>query len=491
MKIYENYTYLCRRGFTVFLNFRKRNAQPLRTSVEFPPAGRQKKKKEMNRIEEALSRARDTKELEFGEGAMGKVPAMFRKLFPGKKAVVVADSNTFEAAGRTVLNHLKEDGIEVEEPFIFTDPELYAEWSYLEELEAYLRERDVIALAVGSGVINDLCKLASAHLGRRYIIVGTAASMDGYTAYGASITFEGNKQTFDCPAPLGMIMDPAVAAKAPKGMSASGYADLLAKVPAGADWLIAEAVGSEAVDLFAFSLVQDGLRDALSDPEAVAEGDVVATGKLADGLIMSGFAMQAISSSRPASGTDHQFSHFWDMEGLCYGGKHISHGFKVAIGTLVSTACLEFLLGKDLGALDVEKCVSAWPLWEDMELQIREIFAGKPGHLARALTESRGKYTDAEGIRTQLEAVKGCWSVLRERIREQIMPFAEVHDCLRKVGAPYEPEMIGVSREKLRSTFRCIPYMRNRFTGIDLLQRAGLMDEVEEYLFGKGGHWEI
>ena len=444
----------------------------------------------MNEIEMALERARDTKALEFGAGAMEKVPAMFSKLFPGKKAVVVADNNTYKVAGEAVDGYLRDAGIETESPFIFTDPELYAEWSYIEQLEAFLKERDVVAVAVGSGVINDLTKLVSSHLGRRYIIVGTAASMDGYTAYGASITYQGNKQTFDCPAPLGMVMDPAIAAKAPKGMSASGYGDLMAKIPAGADWIIADAVDSESIDPFAFSLVQKNLRSALSDPDAVAAGDVEATGKLADGLIMSGFAMQAMSSSRPASGTDHQFSHYWDMEGLCYEGKHVSHGFKVSIGTLVSTACLEYLLGKDLSSLDVDKAVAQWPEWEDMEKHIRVIFEGKPGHLARGLVESKGKYTDKEGIRKELELVKGNWSSLSEKIRKQIIPFDEVYDCLKRVGAPYEPEMIGVSREKLRSTFRAIPFMRNRFTGIDLIYRAGLMGEVEEYLFGKGGHYE-
>lgn len=444
----------------------------------------------MNEIEIALERARDTKALEFGAGAMEKVPAMFSKLFPGKKAVVVADNNTYKVAGEAVDGYLHDAGIETESPFIFTDPELYAEWSYVEQLEAFLKERDVIAVAVGSGVINDLTKLVSSHLGRRYIIVGTAASMDGYTAYGASITYQGNKQTFDCPAPLGMVMDPAIAAKAPKGMSASGYGDLMAKIPAGADWIIADAVDSESIDPFAFSLVQKNLRSALSDPDAVATGNVEATGKLADGLIMSGFAMQAMSSSRPASGTDHQFSHYWDMEGLCYEGKHVSHGFKVSIGTLVSTACLEYLLGKDLSSLDVDKAVAQWPEWKDMEKHIRVIFEGKPGHLARGLVESKGKYTDKEGIRKELELVKNNWPSLREKIRAQIIPFDEVYDCLKRVGAPYEPEMIGVSREKLRSTFRAIPFMRNRFTGIDLIFRAGLMDEVEEYLFGKGGHYE-
>ena len=310
----------------------------------------------MNEIETALQRARDTKALEFGEGAMERLPKMLEALFPGKKVVIVADDNTYNAAGRKVCGILDAAGTQMEDSFIFKDPELYAEWSYLQQLEAYLKERDAVPVAVGSGVINDLTKLASHHLGRRYVIVGTAASMDGYTAYGASITYEANKQTFDCPAPLGVVFDPAVAAKAPAGMSASGYADLLAKVPAGADWIISDAVGSEAIDDFAFGLVQKNLRKALSDPAAVADGDVEATGMLADGLIMSGFAMQAISSSRPASGTDHQFSHFWDMEGLCHNGRHVSHGFKVGIGTMVSTACLEFLISKDLTRLDIDAC---------------------------------------------------------------------------------------------------------------------------------------
>lgn len=445
----------------------------------------------MNEIETALQRARDTKALEFGEGAMERLPKMLEALFPGKKVVIVADDNTYNAAGRKVCGILDAAGTQMEDSFIFKNPDLYAEWSYLQLLEAYLKERDAVPVAVGSGVINDLTKLASHHLGRRYVIVGTAASMDGYTAYGASITYEGNKQTFDCPAPLGVVFDPAVAAKAPAGMSASGYADLLAKVPAGADWIISDAVGSEAIDDFAFGLVQKNLRKALSDPAAVADGDVEATGMLADGLIMSGFAMQAISSSRPASGTDHQFSHFWDMEGLCYNGRHVSHGFKVGIGTMVSTACLEFLISKDLTKLDIDACVAAWPTWEAQEAYIRKIFEGKPGHLARGLAESRAKYCGAEEIRCQLNAIVAVWPELRERIREQIIPFDDVKEMLRLVGAPSRPEEIGVSKARLRDTFKCIPFMRNRYTGIDLIYRAGLLDEVTEHIFGRGGRFEV
>lgn len=47
----------------------------------------------MNEIEKVLQKLRDTKALEFGVGALKKVPSMFKKFFPGKTAVVVADKS--------------------------------------------------------------------------------------------------------------------------------------------------------------------------------------------------------------------------------------------------------------------------------------------------------------------------------------------------------------------------------------------------------------
>ena len=241
------------------------------------------------------------------------------------------------------------------------------------------------------------------------MIVGTAASMDGYTAYGASISIDGNKQTLDCPAPKGMILDPVISARAPKELAASGYADLIAKIPAGADWMIAESIGVEPIDPFTWDLVQRNLRNALSAPDKVKAGDVQATEALAEGLIMSGFAMQALQSSRPASGAEHQYSHFWDMDGLCINGKHVSHGFKVGIGTLVSTASLEFLIDYPVNTIDIERAVSTWPDWDSMERRIRMLFDGKPAHLARALKETRDKYVGKDVLRTQLETFIRVW----------------------------------------------------------------------------------
>ena len=445
----------------------------------------------MNKVESALQRTTDTKALVIGVDTLPQTAVMFRKLFPGCRAVVVADTNTWRVAGREVHRILAEAGVAQDEPHVFADPKLYAEWSFVEELDGVLAKTDAVPVAVGSGVINDLTKLCSHHNGRRYMVVGTAASMDGYTAYGASITKDGNKQTFDCPAPLGMVLDPSISAAAPARMSASGYADLIAKIPAGADWMLADVVGADKMDDFAFGLVQEGLKEALCDPAGVHAGNVAKVEQLAEGLLLSGFAMQATLSSRPASGAEHQFSHLWDMEHLRFNGASVSHGFKVGIGTLASTAFLEMLLDAPVERLDVEKCVAAWKSWEETERDIRAIFDNDPEFVARGLKETHDKYVDREGLREQLTRLKRAWPELRGRIRGQIIPFGEVHRRLELVGAPCEPEQIGISRARFRASFEKIPYMRSRYTVVDVAFRCGWMKEWLDRLFGKGGVWQV
>ena len=445
----------------------------------------------MNKVESALQRTTDTKALVIGSDALPRSAEMFKELFPGKRAIIVADKITYPLAGEAVKNYFAAAGIAQDEPHVYCFDVSFAEWTYVVELENVLKKTDAIPVALGSGVINDLTKLTAHRCGRRYMCVGTAASMDGYTAYGASITYQGNKQTFDCPAPYGMALDPRIAAKAPKAMSASGYADLIAKIPAGADWMLADAVGAEAMDDFAFSLVQDGLPEALCDPTGVHAGDVGKVGRLAEGLLLSGFAMQAAQSSRPASGAEHQFSHLWDMEHLRFGGASVSHGFKVGIGTLASTAFLEMLLEAPVERLDVAGCVAAWKSWEETERDIRAVFAGDPELVARGLKETYGKYVDRQGLYEQLTRLRQAWPELRERIRRQIIPFGEVHRRLRLVGAPCEPEQIGVSRARFREAFARIPYMRSRYSVIDTVFRCGWMEEWLDRLFGPGCIWEI
>ena len=190
----------------------------------------------------ALSAADRTRLVRVEHGVRRQTAAAFQQLFGRSPAVIIADVNTFAAAGKDVVDSFRQAGHPCLEPFIFDHPDLHAEYSHVEAIDRYLGSQDATAIAVGSGTINDMTKLASHHRGRPYMCVATAASMDGYTAFGASITRDGSKQTFDCPAPVGVLADLEVIETAPEGMNASGYADLQSKIVAGAYWRVAEAL---------------------------------------------------------------------------------------------------------------------------------------------------------------------------------------------------------------------------------------------------------
>lgn len=437
----------------------------------------------MTTIEEVLARATDTKTLRIGDGIIGEAADLFKEVFPGKRPVIIADPTTWLVAGEKTHQSFIEAGLNPDKPHIISDEGLHAEWKYIEELDKVLAATDAIGVAVGSGTINDLTKLSSHHCGKRYMTVATAASMDGYTAYGASITRDGAKQTFSCPAPLALLADVAIIAAAPPEMTASGYADLFAKIPAGADWIISDALGIEPIDAFSFGIVQDGLKLALSDPEGVRAGKKDCIRRLIEGLVLSGFAMQTHKTSRPASGADHQFSHLWNMENhVMRNGQAPSHGFQVSIGMLMSTALYQQLLDEDIETLDVEKCVSAWPTLDEAQREARSMFADTDFPTIGE-TEITAKYVDRDALRDQLNSLKSNWTEIKRRLEAQIIPYEEAKARLEAVGAPVEPEQIDISRQRLRDSFLRAQHIRRRFTILDIAVRTCLLDKWLDKIF--------
>jgi glycerol-1-phosphate dehydrogenase [NAD(P)+] len=435
---------------------------------------------------EAVKSARETRGLLVAPGALAKTAEFFKTYFPGKTAAVIADTKTFDVAGRSVLEIFRKHGVECVPPFIFTDAKFYAAYNYVEELETQLKSHNAIPVAVGSGSINDVTKLAAHKVGRQYMAVGTAASMDGYTASGASITYNDSKQTFGCPAPLAVLADTEILRQAPREMTASGYADLSAKLTAGADWIVADALGIEPVEPKAWQMAQAGLRDALGNADKISNRDAEATGLLVEALMLGGFSMQWSNTSRPASGAEHQFSHLWDMQHHTHNGKAPSHGFKVGVATVTITALYEYLLTQPIDKLDVEACCAKWPSLADFEKQIRTRYAGE-NFVDKVVEEFRAKYPTTEVLRERLNKLRSVWPQLREDLKQQLIPCAPLKAMLSTVGAPVEPEQIGITRERLRDSFVQAWYIRRRFTVLDVIYQTQLADQCLEHLFGANG----
>ena len=444
---------------------------------------------EQELIERALKAARDTRFLAVERGIRHRTADIFSSMFRAREAILVADENTYEAAGRDVEASFARENRALRKTFIFGS-HIYANIECVEELVAALRDHDAIPVAVGSGTINDLTKLAAHQTNRPYMVVGTAASMDGYSAYGASITVAGSKDTIDCPAPRAVLADLDVIALAPREMNAWGYGDLMAKVVAGADWILADAAGAEPIDPPIWDTVQGLLRSWLGSPDGIAAGDPECLKHLVHGLVMSGFAMQACLNSRPASGAEHQFSHLWDMEHHTFEGKTPSHGFKVGIGVLASLALHEDLLRRDLRKFDIDAAVRAWPSLEKLEQNANKLF-GVEGLKKRAIEETRAKYVSGGALRMQLTRLKENWAEVRMRLTEQLIPFAELREMLRRAGCPTEPMQIGISPARLRMSYQQCCYMRRRFTILDVMQRLGIFDEALGNIFGSEGRWPM
>jgi glycerol-1-phosphate dehydrogenase [NAD(P)+] len=438
-------------------------------------------------IGRAVRVARDTRFFETEPGIRHRTGSIFSALFSGHSAVVVADGNTFRAAGRDVQASLEREGVAHREPFVF-GPHVYADIDCVEELERFLGPLPAIPIAVGSGTLNDLTKLVAHRLNRPYMVVGTAASMDGYAAFGASILKDGSKQTMDCPGPRAVAADLEVTVRAPVGLNSSGYGDLLAKIPAGADWMLADAAGVEAIVKPVWDTVQVFLHSWVGAPAAIPAGEAAPLAHLLQGLVMSGLAMQEMLSSRPASGAEHQFSHLWDMQHHTFRGEAPSHGFKVGIGTLASIALYEELLREDIGRLDVDAAVDAWPSLETHQERILELF-GPGGVARRAAEETEAKYVSGEALRAQLTRLRDGWDELSSRLKAQLISFQEARAMLSKAGCPSDPAQIGISRARLRLAYEQCCYLRRRFTVLDMAHRAGLLQSALANLFGPRGAW--
>lgn len=445
------------------------------------------------RISEALRQAAATEQVRIGQGVLDSVPEVFARSFGEHEAIVVGDENTFGVAASAVCRSLADSGRQLMEPFVFPGrPVLHADYEHVETLVDSLRGHDAIPVAVGSGTINDLVKRASHECGRPYMNVATAASMDGYTSFGASITKDGFKQTMECPAPRAVVADLDVLMAAPAPMTSAGYADLLAKITAGADWLLADTLEVEPIKPREWSLVQDPLRQATGQPQDLHAGDPAAMHRLIEGLVMSGLAMQAASSSRPASGAEHQFSHLWEMEGLGESPESdeppLSHGFKVGLGTVSIAALYERLLDRDLRTLDVDAAVASWAPWEEVERRVRAALSST-GLDEAAIAETKAKYVDAEELRKRLELLTERWSELCERIDRQLLSAAQVHKQLQEAGCPTTPSEIGLDAERFRATYRRAQMIRRRYTVLDLGNETGLLDGCVDQLFAGDGFW--
>jgi glycerol-1-phosphate dehydrogenase [NAD(P)+] len=385
-----------------------------------------------------------------------------------RRALLVMDANTEEAAGSRIAADLEGAGVGVGSRRFGGRSGLAADEDAVAATRKALRRDEAAGvIAVGSGVITDITRYAAHLEDRDFVSVPTAASMDGYASSVAAIEVGGVKMTFPARAPRAIFADPAVIAAAPGEMARSGLGDLLGKASARTDWLAAHLLYGERFCSAVDARVLAPLAHAADHAGAVLRREQSAIERLLVGLIQSGIAMAMVGSSRPASGCEHHASHFWDLLAARGLRRHAAHGLQVGYATRFAIRLQRFAFGGGVPAL-------AAPLPPERSAVRTRRWLGEPRPELAAAVEEKRQFIASGAGRWPGQAR---WEEVRSRLEGALQPFAAVERALEEARIPAEPGFLGIDAATLRATFRYSNRLRARYTTVDFLEGQGALEE--------------
>lgn len=423
----------------------------------------------------------DVKMVEVCSGALAKLPELI-KTSGYKKAFVVADHNTYRVAGKDVLAYLKESGVPYEF-FLLDAPEVVPDEATIGSLLMHFDPTCDLIIGVGSGTINDICRFVSHRTGRSYFIAATAPSMDGLASTVAPLITNNLKTTYQAHAPEAIIADLDVLVNAPLPMIAAGFGDILGKYTCLCDWRLSSIINDEYHCKTIAAMMGLALEQTIASKEGLLNRDKEAIRQLTEALILAGIAMSYAGNSRPASGSEHHLSHFWEMRYLFEGKRAVLHGTKVGIGTVIVLKLYEYLKGAqlDFEAIEAGPAFRMDDLWQE---EMKRVF-GPAAEEVILLEEKVGK-NSPDRRRQRVFSVKKHWGEIQTVINS-LPSTAEVEQLLLDTEGPIRPQEVGLDKETVRESILYAKEVRDRFTILQLLWDLGLLesyaDQVVEFLY--------
>ncbi len=422
----------------------------------------------------------DLKYIKIERGALNCVPEAVKAL-NAKKPFIVCDKNTYAAAAKRVAEILAAAGVEYT---LFEAPEMGRPKLEPDEMALgsiamnFDTSCDMI-MAVGGGVINDLCKVFAFDTGRPQMIVGTAPSMDGFASNSSSMVVDGVKLTLYNRCPQAIVLDTEVLAQAPMRMLWAGLGDMVAKYISVCEWRIAHIVIEEYYCEHVAQLMRNALKRIMAAADHLAERDPDSVGAVAEGLVLSGFAMSFAKVSRPASGLEHYFSHMWEMMALERGHEADLHGIQVGVGTVLTMNIYEDIKRLQPSREKAEAAIKAFDpaAWE---ARVRRVF-GKTAPQVLAIEEKAHKNDPARHA-VRLARILDNWDEIQKIIREELPDREWLFGKMKQTGMPMTPEELGISHEDVVDAFVCSRDIRDKYLSGSMLWDLGELDDFAKRL---------
>ncbi|MEM2995708.1 MAG: NAD(P)-dependent glycerol-1-phosphate dehydrogenase [Candidatus Bathyarchaeia archaeon] len=267
------------------------------------------------------------REVAVGNGTIGAVVEVSKKLGFKRSALIVAGSKTYEVAGKIVKELLEDEGLSVE-VFLVESATIKDVKAIEDKIRVF---KPQVVFGVGGGTKIDVAKLSSAWQGIPFISVPTTASHDGIASPLSSVKGFDKPYSVMAQAPIAIIADTNIIMKAPWRSVVSGCGDVIAKFTAVKDWKLAHKEKNEYYGEYAASLALMSAKLVMQNASLIGSKSEEGLRVLMEALISCGVSMSIAGSSRPCSGSEHLFSHALDL----IADKHAMHGEQCGVGAIM------------------------------------------------------------------------------------------------------------------------------------------------------------
>ncbi len=370
----------------------------------------------------------------------------------GNQIAVVSDRTTHALLGSSIERALARFTVQ---SIVLDAPR--ADDATVARLQTALAPSTDLVIAVGSGTLNDLCKLAAFRHGCPQAVFATAPSMNGYCSLSASITSGGIKTSYRTKTPLGVFFDLGILAAAPARLICAGLGDSACRPTAQADWLLSHLLLDTPYRETPFALLAADEQDLFSHTSALLAGDLATMRHLVRILVLSGFGMTICNGSYPASQGEHLISHYIDMMRPAAVAPRF-HGEQIAVCTATMVEIQERLLDRDRA-----------PRLHTAAVDRASVIA----HFGPAIGE--GCWREVQHKRfvgAQLDAfnarLETRWDTIRTRIAAIHVRAATLRGLLAAAGAPIHASDLAWPAELYDNAVAHAREIRNRYTFLDL-----------------------
>lgn len=276
------------------------------------------------------------REIIVGHNTTSQIADLCNRISTGNSALIVADKRTRKISGDEINKILTKANYDVKIKII-SAPTVHEVNSVIK----YAHKIDIdFMLGVGGGSVIDVTKLAAYELSKPFVSVPTSAAHDGIASPRASLKHSKGSVSKTAVSPLAILADTRIINKAPYKMLASGCADVISNISAVMDWELAHRLKGEEYSSHSAVLAKTAAQLLIENAGDIRPDSEESAWTAVKAMIVSGVAMSVAGNTRPASGSEHMFSHMLDHlgPGIMLKGRNYKkplHGEQCGVGAIM------------------------------------------------------------------------------------------------------------------------------------------------------------